>query len=60
MNRSIRLGLLHGLLESDGYFSDKEISFENESSQLTLLVMQLCNSEGITGSYYERNKVINA
>jgi hypothetical protein len=57
MNRSIRLGLLSGLLESDGYFGEKEISFENTSSQLTLLVMQLCNSEGITGSYSERRRV---
>jgi len=56
MDRPTRLGILFGLLQSDGYIGENIISFENTSSQLTLIVMQLCNSEGISGSYIERDR----
>jgi len=55
--RSTRLGLLRGLLESDGSFGTETISFENTSSNLVAGVMTICNSEGITGSYSERNRI---
>jgi intein/homing endonuclease len=54
--RHIRVGLLSGLLESDGYVSDSSISFENSSSALTQMVMLFCLSEGITGSYSYRER----
>jgi len=55
LNRPARIGLLSGLLESDGHIGDNEVSFENTSSALTMLVQQLCLSEGYTGSYWFRD-----
>jgi intein/homing endonuclease len=56
LNRPARLGLLRGLLDSDGHVSKKRVSFENTSSELTLAVMKLLQSEGVLVTYGERHR----